>query len=343
MEVKKDGVFVCVTTSSQEIRKHLRDIAKIKLKRTQEKTEEVLREKGIYDGPEEMVEDVYKEIIDGSSNYPVYQQAELLVEAGRIGVLEAQMANPHYVSKEAATLWPRWGNMSPYLRFIELRERLAKEGSRPVNHAEPVDIEKLSTNQLSNLHEGCKRWMKSYKENGESHSLEVKRLFDRAKELAKEAHDMRTAIKYFSRMKLDFMVDKLFMMEIVVTHFRSFKEKVATMEWCLERCEFEERVRAHGEQKKKNNPECTQELEDFMVQLKWTGEDIYLEEFSDEKVSGKKLTDELPWSGALGAWMEEGASHAFDEDDSNMSLHGSDLTTEKEHKENGGEKEEGTI
>ncbi|EGZ76876.1 hypothetical protein NEUTE2DRAFT_32316, partial [Neurospora tetrasperma FGSC 2509] len=249
MEVKKDGVFVCVTTSSQEIRKHLRDIAKIKLERTQEKTEGVLREKDIYDGPKKMVEDVYKEIIDGSSNYPIYQQAELLVEAGRIGVWEAQMANSHYVSKEAATLWPRWGNVSPYLRFIELRERLAKEGSRPVSHAQPLDIEKLSTNQLSNLHEGCKRWMKSYKKISESHSLEMKRLFDRAKELAKEAHDMRTTIKYFSRMKLDFMVDKHFMMEIVVTHFRSYKEKVATMEWCLERCE--ERVRAHGEQKKK--------------------------------------------------------------------------------------------
>lgn len=256
-------------------------------------------------------------------------------------ILDFTEANARYISKDAATLWSRWGNVSPYLRFIELRERLAKEGSRPVSHAQLLDIEKLLTNQLSNLHEGCKRWMKSYKENGESHSLEMKRLFDRAKELAKEAHDMRTTIRYFSRMKLDFMVDKHFMMEIVVTHFRSFKEKVATMEWCLERCEFEERVRAHGEQKKKNNPECTQEFEDFMVHLKWTSEDIYLEEFSDEKVSGKKLTDELPWSGALGAWMEEEASHAFGEDDSNISLHGSDLMTEKE--ENHGDKEDGTM
>lgn len=236
-------------------------------------------------------------------------------------ILDLTVANPHYVFKEAATLWPSWGNVSPYLRFIELRERLAREGSRPVNHAQPLDIEKLSVNQLSNLHVGCKRWMKSYKENGESHSLEMKRLFDRAKELAKEAHDMRTTIKYFSRMKLDFMVDKHFMMEIVVTHFRTFKEKVATMEWYLERCE--ERVRAHGEQKKKKkkNPECTQEFEDFMEQLKWTGEDIYLEEFSEENaVPWKKVKNELPWSGALGAWMEEEAIHAFDENDSNISL-----------------------
>ncbi|KAK3488575.1 hypothetical protein B0T13DRAFT_520480 [Neurospora crassa] len=338
MEVKKDGVFVCVTTSSQEIRKHMRDIAKIKLKRTQEKTEEVLREKGIYEGPGKIVEDVYKEIIAGSSNYPIYQQAELLVEASRIGVWEAQMANPHYVSQEAAKLWRRWGNVSPYLRFIELRERLAKEGSRPINHGQPLDIEKLSTNQLSNLHEGCKMWMKSYKANGKSHSLETKRLFDCAKELAKEAHDMRTTIKYLSRMKLDFMVDKHFMLEIVVTHFRSFKEKVATMEWCLERCEFEERMRAHGEQKK-NNPEYTQELRDFMEQLKWTGEDIYLKEFSEENVPGKKLDDELSWSGALGAWMEEEASHAFGEDDGKISLHESNLTTEKEE-DDGGKKEE---
>lgn len=237
------------------------------------------------------------------------------------------VANPHYLSQQAATLWPRWGTVSPYLRFIELRERLAKEGSsRPISCDHPLDIDDLSMNQLSQLHVGCKEWVKGYKENGESHSLERKRLFDRAKELAKEGHDMRTAIKYFSRMKLDFMVDIHFMMEVVVTHLRSFEEKVATMEWSLERCE--ERVRAHEEEKKKEKrkPEFAREFEEFMKELKFADEDIYVEEFSGEKISTKKisrkeplrmkkLTDELPWSGAWGGWVEE-ASHVFDEDDS---------------------------
>ncbi|KAK1779527.1 hypothetical protein QBC45DRAFT_465626 [Copromyces sp. CBS 386.78] len=212
MEVKKDGIFSCMTSSREEIREHLRSIAEIKQKRDLKQAEKFLKEKGIriHDGHKKMVEVVYNEIIDGSSNYPVYQQAELLVEADRIGVWETQLANPDLkISPKTNKLCK--AAKSPYLRFIELCERLDnwREGvkeaaNRPIDHGqhEPLDIDGLSRNLLTQLHVGCQQWVKDYKEDGEgSQSLEKKKLFDRAKDLAKETHDMRAAIKSFSRMK----------------------------------------------------------------------------------------------------------------------------------------------
>ena len=64
---------------------------RVKMKRAQEKTEEVLRGHGLYRGAEqETVGVVYDAIMSGSSDYPLYQQAELLVAACRIGVWETQ-------------------------------------------------------------------------------------------------------------------------------------------------------------------------------------------------------------------------------------------------------------
>ncbi|KAK3955669.1 hypothetical protein QBC32DRAFT_377004 [Pseudoneurospora amorphoporcata] len=198
MEVKKDGIFLCVTSSHEEIREHLRSIAEIKQKRELKQAKKFLKEKGIriHNGHKKMVEVVYNEIIGGRSNYPVQQQAELLVEADRIGVWERQLANPDLNMK----ISPKTNKLckaakSPYRRFIELCERLdnwreeVKEAAiRPIDHGqhEPLDIDGLSRNLLTQLHVGCQQWVKDYKEDGEgSQSLEKKKLFDRAKDLAK--------------------------------------------------------------------------------------------------------------------------------------------------------------
>lgn len=97
--VKEDGVFTCVTSSREDIRAHLGSIAEIRRKRElKQAEEEFLEEKDIriHDGHKKMVEDVYNEIMDGRSNYPVHPQAELLVEADRIAVWETQCMYYHF-------------------------------------------------------------------------------------------------------------------------------------------------------------------------------------------------------------------------------------------------------
>ena len=90
--IKKDGMWSCVTTSRDEIRAQLGSIAKAKKEKQLKTAKEFLEEQGIriHDGHKKMVDDVYNEIMDGKSNYPVHQQAELLVEADRIGIWEVQ-------------------------------------------------------------------------------------------------------------------------------------------------------------------------------------------------------------------------------------------------------------
>lgn len=87
---EKDGVFTCITSSREGMRQHLRDIARVRQQRTQRRTEQVLREKGVFVGPRNTLQKVHDEIMDGKSSYPAHHQAELLLEAGRIGVWETQ-------------------------------------------------------------------------------------------------------------------------------------------------------------------------------------------------------------------------------------------------------------
>lgn len=156
--------------------------------------------------------------------------------------------------------------MSPYLRFVELCERLAKEDPHAMGRVEGLNIDGLSKNQLMQLYIVCRTWMNDYKAKGESRCQEKEQLFNRIKGLALETHEMRTNRDHFSKMKLEFMIDKHLELELVVTHFRDFVEKVAKMEWGLARSEA--RLREIEEEEEEEKPKSSTELEDFMKELK---------------------------------------------------------------------------
>ena len=119
------------------------------------------------------------------------------------------MANPHLkVAPRTAKICRN--SKSPYLRFIEVCERLDNSGwkekvkktaNKPKshdNHPDSLDIGSLSPNLMAQLRMGCEQWIKDYMRDGKG---EQKKLFDCVKALAKETHDMRAATKYFSRVK----------------------------------------------------------------------------------------------------------------------------------------------
>ncbi|KAK3388058.1 hypothetical protein B0T20DRAFT_337483, partial [Sordaria brevicollis] len=243
-----DGTFMVITSSRDEMREWVRDVASARRQQSaqgtteqgtteQGTTEQVLEDNGVFVGPHQSFQKIYDEIMEGKSSYPAHHQAEILLEAGRIGVWKTLNSHPHHRvdTKEIdIEAWKKsWGTVSPYLRFVELCERLAKEEPDAIGRVEGVNFNELPKNELMRLYINCKTWLNDYEEHSESHDAEKNQLFKRIKDLAQETHEMRINRDRFSEMKLQFMVDKHENLEIVAGYFCDFVKKVATMKWGL--------------------------------------------------------------------------------------------------------------